>query len=70
MYTEIESDCPKASLEGIMRGWIVVDSVIHSYGWRGYDELVDTGIDKHYRVHLSKNEFVNGERYIYGIQSF
>ena len=70
VYTEIVPDCPKATLQGIMRERIDVGSVIHSDGWRGYDGLVDIGFAKHFRVHHGENEFANGERHINGIKSF
>jgi transposase len=40
-------------------------------GWRGYDELVDVGYDKHFRVNHGKNEFaLEGDIHINGIESF
>ncbi len=50
VYTEIVPDCAKATLQGIIRGRVDPDSVIHSDGWRGYNGLVDLGFKKHYRV--------------------
>jgi len=49
---------------------VLIDSVIHSDGWRGYNGLVDVGFDKHYRVNHSKNEFVVGDSHFNGIESF
>ena len=43
VYTEVVPDCAKATLQGIIRGRVDHDSVIHSDGWRGYDGLVDLG---------------------------
>ncbi len=43
VYTEVVPDCTKATLQGIIRGRVDPDSVIHSDGWRGYDGLVDLG---------------------------
>ena len=40
------------------------ESVIYSDYWKAYDDLVDYG------VKCSKNEFVNGENYINGIENF
>jgi transposase-like protein len=51
VYTEVVPDCAKATLQGIIRGRVDPDSVIHSNGWRGYDGLVDLGFKKHYRVY-------------------
>ena len=63
-------DCAKATLQGIIRGRVDSDSVIHSDGWRGYDGLVDLGFKKHYRVHHGKDEFARGHNHINGIESF
>lgn len=70
VYTEIVPDCSKATLQGIIRGHIELDSVINTYGWRGYDGLVDIGFDKHLRVNHGSNEFACGERHINGVESF
>lgn len=43
VYTEIVPDCSRATLQGIIRGRVEPDTVIHSDGWRGYDGLVDIG---------------------------
>ena len=43
VYTKIVPDCSKATLQGIIRGRVKLESVIHSDGWRGYDGLVDLG---------------------------
>ena len=70
VYTEIVADCSKATLQGIIRGRVKLASVIHSDGWRGYDGLVDLGYQKHFRVEHGKNEFVNKQSHINGIESF
>ena len=70
VYTEIVPDCAKTTLQGIIRGRVDPDSVIHSDGWRGYDGLDDLGFKKHYRVHHGKNEFARGHSHINGIESF
>ncbi len=70
VYTEIVPDVTKATLQGIIRGKVDPDSIIHSDGWRGYHGLVDVGYDKHFRVHHGKNEFVRGNSHINGIESF
>jgi transposase-like protein len=54
VYTEIVPNCGKASLQVISRGRVDPDSVIHSYGWRGNNGLVDLGYKKHYRVNNSQ----------------
>lgn len=70
VYTEIVPDCSRATLQGIIRGRVDPESVIHSDGWRGYNGLVDLGYQKHYRVQHGENEFVNGHSHINGIESF
>lgn len=63
-YTEIVSDCSKATLQAIIRGHVEPATIIHS------DGLVDIGFDKHFRVNHGENEFANGDRHINGIESF
>ena len=70
VYTEIVPDCAKATLQAIIRGKVPPDSVIHSDGWRVYNDLVDLGYKKHYRVHHGANEFARGKKHINGIESF
>ena len=70
VYTEIIPDCAKKTLQGIIRGKVDPDSVIHSDTWRGYNGLVDMGYKKHYRVKHGHNEFVKGKNHINGIESF
>jgi transposase len=70
VYTEVVPDCAKATLQGIIRGRVDPDSVIHSDGWRGHDGLVDLGYKKHYRVSHGQNEFARGTNHINGIESF
>ncbi len=70
VYTEIIPNARKATLQGIIRGKVDLESVIHSDGWRGYHGLVDLGYAKHFRVLHSKNEFANGLSHINGIESF
>ena len=70
VYTEIVPDCAKATLQGIIRGRVSPESIIHSDKWRGYNGLVDLGYKKHYRVHHGTNEFARGKNHIDGIESF
>ena len=70
VYKEIVPDCSKATLQGIIRWHLELDSVINTDGWRGYDGPVDIGFEKHLRVNHGDNEFAGGERYINGIKSF
>ena len=69
VYTEIVSDCSKATLQGIIRGRVDPNTVINSDGWRGYNGLVDLGYG-HYRVDHSKDEFARGRVHINGIEGF
>ena len=70
VYTEIVPNCKSATLQKIIKGKTIIDSVIHSDGWCGYNCLVDFGYKKHFRVHHSKNEFARGSSHINGIESF
>jgi len=70
VYKEIVPDCSRATLQGIIRGRVNPDSVIHSDGWRGYNGLVDVGYEKHLRVDHHLNEFVRGTSHINGIEGF
>lgn len=70
VYTEIIPDARKRTLQGVIRGKVSLDSVIHSDGWRGYHGLVDVGYAKHYRVEHGANEFANDVSHINGIESF
>ena len=70
VYTEIVPDCSKNTLQGVIRGRVDLDSVIHSDGWRGYNGLVDLGYDRHLRVDHGSNEFVRGKSHINGIEGF
>lgn len=70
VYTEIVPDVTALTLQGIIRGRVALDSVIHSDGWRSYDGLVDVGYDKHLRVNHSSNQFADGANHINGIESF
>lgn len=70
VYTEIVPDASKATLQAIIRGKVDLNSLIHTDGWRGYDGLVDLGLEKHFRVNHGNNEFVKGSRHVNGIESF
>ena len=49
VYTEIVPNVYKATLQAIIRGKVDPNSLIHTDGWRGYDGLVDLGLEKHFR---------------------
>jgi len=70
VYTEVVPDCAKATLQGIIRGRVDPDSIIHSDGWRGYNGLVDLGYKKHYRVNHGTDQFATNKSHINGIESF
>ena len=70
VYTEIVPDCSKKTLQGVIRGRVELESVIHSDGWRGYNGLVDLGYAKHLRVDHGRNEFTRGRSHINGIEGF
>lgn len=70
VYTEIVPNASKKTLQGIIRGKVALDSVIHSDGWRGYNGLVDVGYAKHFRVDHGKNEFATRQSHINGIEGF
>ena len=40
------------------------------YRWRGYDGLVDIGVDRHFRVNHGNNEFIRGSKHVNRIESF
>ncbi len=58
------------NLQAIIRGRAAPQAVIHSEGWRGYDDLVDVGYSKHFRVEHEANEFATGTHHSNGIESF
>lgn len=58
------------TLQQVTRGYVSIDSVIHSEAWRGYQGLVDFGNDKHFQVHHGEHEFARGNTDINGIESF
>lgn len=70
VYTEVVPNCKMKTLQGVIRGRVSLESVIHSHGWRGYDGLVDLGYKKHFRVNHGEDEFVNQRSHINGIESF
>jgi len=70
VYTEIVSNCSKATLQAIVRGKVDVGSVINTDKWRGYNGLVDVGYKKHVRVDHLRGEFVRGHAHINGIEGF
>jgi len=70
VYTEIVSDHARATLQGVIRGRVDINSIIHSDKWRGYNGLVDLGCKKHFRVDNGKNGFDRTTPHINGIDGF
>ena len=70
VYSEIVPNASKAVLQAIIRGKADIASVIHTDRWRGYDSLVDVGIDKHLWGNHGCNEFARGSAHVNGIESF
>ena len=70
VYTEIVPNASKKTLQGIIRGKVALDNVIHFDVWRGYNGLVDVGYAKHFRVDHDKNEFATTQGHSNGIEGF
>ncbi len=69
VFSEIVPDASKATLQASIRGKVAPDSVNPTGCWRGYDGLVDIGVDRHFRVNHGNNEFVKGAKHVNGIES-
>lgn len=70
VYTEIISNCKKASIQAIIRGKVELTATIHTDGFRSYDGIVHMGYKKHYRIRHDRDEFVRGTAHINGIEGF
>ena len=73
VFTEIIPDVKSATLQGLVRGRVDIESVVMTDGWRGYDGLVDMGFDKHFRIKKYRKHgspFTDGDIHINGIESF
>ena len=70
VYTQIVPNCSRAVLTAILKGKVVLGTVIYSDGWKGYSGLVDLGCKKHHRVDHGRNEFVKHKAHINGIENF
>ena len=44
--------------------------MVNTDRWRGYDGLVDVGVDRHFRVRHGQDEFVGRASHTNGIESF
>ena len=71
VYTQVVPDCTKAeaSLEGIKRGRVGPDSMIHSEGWRGYGGHGDFSF-KYTIVFIMTRRRLPRRTHINGIESF
>ena len=70
VFTEIVPNVQKKTLQGVIRGRVSIETVIHSDSWRGYNGLVDLGYPKHFRVNHSADEFATKDSNINGIENF
>ena len=70
VYTEIVPDASRSTLQGIIRGRVAIESIIHWDKWRGYNGLVDLGYQKHFRVDHGNDEFATAQSHINGIEGF
>ena len=70
VHTEIIPDAPKKTLQRVIRGKVIPDSVIYIGTWRGFDGLADVRYDKHYRLRYNEDEFANPTSRINGFESF
>lgn len=72
IYTEIIPNYTAATLRPIIQGKVSLkDSTLYSDGWKGYDGLVDVGLDRHFRVNHGESEFSLGNGvHINGIENF
>lgn len=70
VYTEIVPKCDKPTLQGIIRGRVSTEAIVHTDKWRGYDGLVDVGYGKHFRINHSKEFSDMKGNHINGIENF
>ena len=73
VFTEIIEDTTKATLQGLIRGYVAREATVISDGWRGCPGLVDYGYEKHLRIKKYRKEgnpFTDGDVHINGIESF
>ena len=68
--TEIAPKCSKKTFQATIRGRIDVAALVNTDGWRGYDELVAVGFDRHFRVRHGQAGFVLGASHSNSIESF
>lgn len=70
-YTQkILPACDKKTLQGIIRGRVSTEAIVHTDKWRGYDGLVDVGYDKYLRINHSQEFSDMHGNHINGIENF
>jgi transposase-like protein len=69
VYRQVVPGCRRRTLLAVIRGRVSPDAVVHSDGWCGYDELVDVGYVRHFRIKHGRNEFRAGCSAHHGIES-
>lgn len=73
VYTQIVPDVTRRTLMQVIDGKVSKGSIMCTDGFASYDDLVDWGYKRHYRVSHGENEFVergNPGNRINGIESF
>lgn len=68
MYTKIIPDASSATLMPIIERKVILDSIVYSDSWRGYNVL-DISEFKHYRINHSQL-FADKQNHINGIENF
>ena len=68
VYTKVIPNASSSSLQPIIEGKVIPDSIVYSDGWIGYDAL-DVSTFKHRRINHSQS-FVDKRNHINGIENF
>ena len=68
VYTAIVANASKATLQAIIRGKVEPNSVNPTNGWRGYDSLMDIGVERHFMLNHGNNEFGRYSKNVNGIE--
>jgi transposase len=69
VFTKVVRNCSRAELMPVIKGKVIVDSMIYTDGWKSYDGLILSGYS-HKRIHHHENEFARGKNHVNGIESF
>ena len=70
VYSEIVPDVKKRTLLAVIWGRVALESVMLTGEWRAYDNLVDLGYQKHFRVRHNTNVFATASCHSNGVESF